>query len=72
LVWSHTLCAGRPFSSSIGRRHFKPNVMHPLMLVGIIDGAIKYHLPPGGLFVHFALKHEPTVVYEINFLVFIV
>jgi hypothetical protein len=46
--------------------------MHPLVLVRVIDGAIKYHLPPGGIFVHFALKHEPTVVYEINFLVFIV
>ena len=38
------------------------------MLVGVIDGPIKYHFSRSGLFLHFALKHEPTVVYEIDLL----
>jgi hypothetical protein len=46
--------------------------MHPLVMMGVIDGAIKYHSLRSGLFVHFALKHEPTVVYDINLLGFIV
>ena len=46
--------------------------MHPLVMLGVIDGAHKDHLSPSGLFVNSSLKHEPTVVYNIDFLVFIV
>ena len=46
--------------------------MHPLVLVGVIDGAFKHHFSRSGLFVHFALKLEPTVVYDIDLLGFIV
>jgi hypothetical protein len=46
--------------------------MQPLVLVGVIDEAFKDHFSCSGLFVHFALKHEPIVVYEINFLGFMV
>lgn len=42
------------------------------MLVGVVDGAFKHHFSRSGLFVHFALKHEPTVVYDIDFLGFTV
>lgn len=46
--------------------------MQPLMLIGVIDGAIKDHLPTSRFFVQLALKHAPMVVYEINFLAFVV
>jgi hypothetical protein len=46
--------------------------MDPLVLVGVIDGAFKHHFSRSGPFVHFALKHEPTVVYDIDLLGFIV
>jgi hypothetical protein len=42
------------------------------VMVGVIDGAYKHHFFRSGLFVHFALKHEPTVVYDIDLLVLIV
>ena len=46
--------------------------MHPLVMVGVRDGAYKHHFFRSGLFVHFALKHEPTVVYDIDLLAFII
>ena len=45
--------------------------MHPLVMVGVIDGAYKYHFFRSWRFrvkVHLALKDETTVVYDINFL----
>ena len=46
--------------------------MHPLVMVRVIDGAYKHHFPRSGLIVHFTLKHEPSVVYDIDLLGFIV
>ena len=59
------------FSLSIGCRHFKPNVMHPLAIVGFVDGAYKHHFFRSGRFavkVHLAPKDDPTVVFDIDLL----
>jgi hypothetical protein len=49
--------------------------MHPLVMVGVIDGAYKYHFFRTWRFrvkVHLALKDDTTVVCDINLLGFMV
>jgi len=46
--------------------------MDPLVMVRVIDGTYKHHFSRSVLIVHFALKHEPTVVYDIDLLGFTV
>ena len=49
--------------------------MHPIVMVGVIDGAYKHHFFRSGRFgvkVHLAPKDDPTVVFDIDLLGFIV